>query len=136
VVTRDGLIVSPDGTTTPLAGYGNLEIQRFRGGRIIGVSSLVDQKQKLIEWDLAGHEVRRTSGNTAVGVNANGLLLAWYFNAHMNSTLGTWQNGVFLSDVGDTHNIATVTDSNELAGVRIPDDPEARLAPATWSGCP
>jgi hypothetical protein len=130
VVTQRGLIWSPDGSARELAGYGDLTIDLFQGGRIIGESW--SAHRVLIEWDVAGNEVRRLPGLGPVGVNANGLLAAWYYNDQDSSnTLVTWRNGTFLGDVGSNARLAAVTDDDQLAGYRIQPDQPAQ--PVTWS---
>ena len=129
VVTEPGLVWSPDGSTRQLAGYGDLVIQRYQGERIIGRSW--SQGEQLIEWDVnTGAVLGVTPGNTAMGINANGLLAAWYVNNDDSNTLGIWQNRTFTGDFDANSRIYAVTDDNQLAGSHGPASP---WVPATWS---
>jgi len=129
VVTAPGLVWSPDGSTRQLAGYGDLGIQRYQGERIVGLSRTYGEQ--IVEWDVnTGAVLGKTPGNTAMGINANGLLAAWYFNDDDSNTLGIWRNRTFLGDFAPASRISAVTDDNQLAGSHGPASP---WVPATWS---
>ncbi|UUV30023.1 hypothetical protein NQK81_35470 [Amycolatopsis roodepoortensis] len=129
VVTEPGLVWSPDGSSRKLAGYGDLVIQRYQGERIVGLSWA--HGEQLIEWDVnTGAVLGKTPGTTAMGINANGLLAAWYFNDGGSHTLGIWRNRAFLGDFAPASRISAVTDDDQLAGSHGPASP---WVPATWS---
>jgi hypothetical protein len=132
VVTESGVIRSPDGSTVRLAGANDLAFERFGHGRIIGHAPR--SSSALTEWDMTGARIRSTTGNTAVGVNGNGLLAAWYFKNGGSNTLGVWRDGTFLGDVGTVLNVYDVTDNDELVGSWGTGG--ARWQPTTWSCLP
>jgi hypothetical protein len=128
VVTEPGLVWSPDGSTRQLAGYGDLVIQRYQGGRIIGRSWAAGEQ--LIAWDVTtGAVLGMTPGNTAMGINAHGLLAAWYFNNDGSNTLGIWRNRTFTGDADPAIRVYAVTDDDQLAGSHGPSP----AVPATWA---
>lgn len=133
VVTDAGLVWSPDGTTTRLAGYGNLLIELFEGGRVIGRDW--NDTSRLLEWDVSGPVVRQfdMSVTSPIGINRNGRLATWYFKyGDHGNTLGVWREGVFAGDVGPNLTVYAVTEADELAGSRraVAGNP---YVPATWT---
>ncbi|GAB3894081.1 hypothetical protein GCM10029964_071850 [Kibdelosporangium lantanae] len=68
------------------------------------------------------------------GINAGGLLAAWYYKDGIYTTLATWRGSTFLSDVGD-RNIAVdaVTNADQLVGAHAPVRPGRLWVPATYS---
>ena len=130
VVTQDGRVWSPDGTIRKLPGD-DLVVQQFHNGRIVGRERAVEE---LIQWDVTGTELGRTPGVTAAGINAGGLLAAWYYKDGITNTLGAWRGGTFLGDVSDYNTVVdTVTDDDLLVGAHAPIRPDRPWVPTTLS---
>jgi len=128
VATQDGRVVNPDGTTRKLPGQ-DLVIQQFHGGRIVGRERA---DEVLIQWDVTGTEINRVAAANAVGVNADGLLAAWYFKNNDTNTLAVWRDGTFLGDVDGQRKAYAVTDDDQLVSSVLPATPGPSV-PATFS---
>jgi hypothetical protein len=107
----------------------DLVVQQFHGGRIVGRERT---DEVLIQWDVTGTEINRVAAATAVGINANGLLAAYYFKNDTTRTIAAWRDGAFLGDVDGQRKVYAVTDDDQLVSSVLPATPGSSV-PATFS---
>ncbi|CAM3730119.1 hypothetical protein KIPE111705_22010 [Kibdelosporangium persicum] len=134
VVTEKGLVWSPDGTTSRLAGSPNLQVQLFQHGHALGHT--FGDYTGMHKWDTMGSLVYRYEAQnrpTPRGINSRGQLVAWYTpTGGTAGTLGVWREATFVGNVPAGERVYAVMETGELAGQRRSAD-DRTWVPATWT---